>query len=492
MRWALLVCIALAGCDRVLGLSHINGDGGGGDGSGGQRTTVTGTYLLHHSTNGATGVPMPMETPYAPGDVVMQLVANDGSATPVDYQADGTFTFETTVPYRLRIQNPFGEVEIQHDSPNLVLVDRLGGRYPITRVTAMTPIKGMLPAVAGYVVVSSTGIWTQSPIVAVDSGLFTYDWGMFQMEPTIGLLDAGKNDLLWVTGSHFYPGTGENYLAVDSAGSYPVTQTSGVATQLTTPSPSPIARDLCTRVTAQHATAYSRMTAVDPEFTGGGVNWTINAVPALSLSPAADVWVATDGQAAPNLFDIDYDVVYGNPYPGTALTAAMGYTAIRMISLDAAAPYTLPLSGTTWATVSPTTAPTCAPAMLTSTVGIPSRPVFDGVLLGGDGAAVELAGKTGTVALDMPIQAPGPVDRTDVTLFEVLVANNATTLHRIRTVVTTTSTARFDTSLFRPMHSYIFAITTHRGTPDARIGDFGNLKFPIEYVTTWSSMFSAQ
>src|SRR4051812_42799152 len=107
LKRALLLCLTAAGCDRVLGLSHISDDGGGGDGDG-QRTPITGTYLLHHSVNGPNGAPITTDDPYPSGDIVMQVVADDGATTPVEYRSDGTFSFDAPRPYRLRIRNPFG------------------------------------------------------------------------------------------------------------------------------------------------------------------------------------------------------------------------------------------------------------------------------------------------------------------------------------------------------------------------------------------------
>jgi hypothetical protein len=121
-------------------------------------------------------------------------------------------------------------------------------------------------------------------------------------------------------------------------------------------------------------------------------------------------------------------------------------------------------------------------------VGIASVPSLGGVPLTTDGAQLVIQ-PAERLEIRWQLGSPGPVDYTNVALFEVNVRGPIPVTQEIHRFVTTGQSVTVPRSLFEPSRYYVIGLQTVQGIPQAANGDFETFEYPTGWWLSLSSPF---
>jgi hypothetical protein len=496
MARALAAVLALAGCDRVLGLDDIA--------IGENASTVHGHYGLRRVLNNSSRLPYTYDDPpvgRAPPGAFVQLA--DGNASTLVWGGDDHFYFNrasTTQAYRLVFPgvDPVPTIEYQFAVDQLELLDRKWGRpgaqrtYPMpgTQLHYSVPVPGNLTA--PLTLVDSTGIWTQSNLDATQ----TVDWTKVQVAPDAGpiaLLDATplvNNDRAYYliydrpSGATF---TRLYYYRFDD-----VTLGNGEVTTITSSSPPfAINADSCVDVAAPRANELARITAAGYIGTSPdvGAAWSLLALPVLAMGPEIAFLIAYDGSST------DYPATatrFGTPFGGYDFVLQMGVVANHaMLAPGATIPVTVQFGSNHF--IQPEANTACAvPTSFDQRVQLPSPPVLDNAPLGD--VQLQLDRSRLAKLSWTPSQSGASSELYRADLYEVSAAGSATVLALRATWYTTNHTldgnplVLVDPQLLQSGKSYAIQVIDMLGYPLAGNGDLATIRYPFANGFAWTGV----
>lgn len=481
--WVLALC---AGCDHVFPIDP-------------PPTLVRGTIRQDYATNNAMFEPVVQSRNFEVGEIAFAVTLADGSISDVDYQADGSFTFERATPeqsYRLTYSFGGRTQVLEHASAGLDLVSRVAGRpdrIPIERSWLVFPFR-MNPDAAITALVATTGQWSHT-----GTGVFgpsvTFDWRTAAPVGNVplGMLDEGRHDVAHAIETEFATLTPQiTYQRIRAFSSTPVTLRAQQSSEL-----SPlvdVAPDACMRATIPHRTVHERLVAAQPsrsytDAAGTRAFWNVLAVPsAARLATAGEIWIAYSDMAT---VDTELAAPFHDAFTNHDLLANASSQAVFEVALP----------GTTAARISnisvrsdvldPGTA-TCDGATVTlpSTVGLVTTATLGGTALGADGMSVALD-LTRDIEVSWDVTT-GPVHITTVAVHELSASSGITAVRALFSIDSTTRSVWLDRAWLEPGRAYAIAFTTHADFPGAASGDFETMTLPLETATTWSSWFYVQ
>jgi len=484
---AVMQLLALAGCDRVLGLHTLAPMPDGAPDAPPLPFSVTGLYHQMYATNDSTGTPTVVDRYYATSEISMNVTLDDGTTPAVIYNADGTFSFGLETQgqsYRLRVVNDNGAVEYQLDLPEIELVTRAAGRPNRTPVMNPTTLSLSYGAAAGNFVVDSTGLWTHTGAGNVASLTFNYANATSQ-SGALGLLDATtENDRVFFDDFVGYPTTAPTYSAIGAYAVAKATLVNGgnaaVAGTLM-----PLAASSCAHIVGADGVDYNRLVAASlVPYTSATSDWYVFAVPSPTMTGTQGALpVAVEGYNPP--VDLNVAPTFGNPFPGTQLLASEGVGGTRTVSPTGQTPFPIADGTRTFAPITGTCP--AASTILEATLGLPGGPAIDGNALTSDGQVVTIDPRT-PLALTWSLRAPGPVDYYTVTVSQVMSPGLVT----LETIVTLQPSAVLDPALFIDGHDYMLGLGTHVGVPNFASGDTKTLTYPAQTASVWSVPLRAQ
>ncbi len=448
---------------------------------------------------------------FAPSDITLTVTLDDGSTPPVDYNADGTFTFRIAhsgQSYRLVISNAVLSLfEYQAADSRFTMVSRLAGRpdrVPVTKPTTIN-FSYSIPApctVAApcYPLVMSTGIYSFTGVGLSNTGVFSYNWQNVNVAAgTLGLLDASRNDAIYLeqyqqtmVGTAYY-----DWIA--GVATAQITQTDGGTSNIgdgNTRTPmTAVNLDKCGHVIAAFYEELHRLgSAVSEPYNNAGDDWQIAEVPDPTLGPVAADWVADYSQPNGSVADSDGQFGFGNPFSGTQLIAGMQVYAQRPISLPGT---TTPgeLTNQTFEWIDMPKLDSSCPANVVTLpsggIAIASLATLAGDLLDNDSQTVMLDPDTDPL-VTWTTAAPGALDYSVALLFELLPSSGTTvTVLRYQIMTHDRTQVTFPRALFATGHAYVIRIDDHVGFPNAKSGDFSVLTYPAISSTMWSHWFYA-
>jgi hypothetical protein len=486
---AAIFAVVASGCDGVLGLADIHPLG---------IDRVAGTLREHYVANTAAGTPMTGERAVDPALVELTATLPDGSMPAVDYAADGTFTFvreSPDQPYRLGVAaDGFAtEYQLAESAPQIGLrLKTRPDRVPVTQPTPISIDFGSAPP-STEADVASTGVWTFSENVALNTATFDFDWQ--KANAGRGLLDAAKYDQLYVLVYAGFASSGSttlDYNAIAQWGTTSITQSNGAATTASG-TLMPAAQDLCVHVVALRSVELERLKAAIPPgtYTIGGANWAIHSVPDRAIAPTGLQRVAVGGQNDADFStDIDIQAPFTNPFPGSQLLA----------QLQVVQAYDVMLPGTTSAAVVGHQIDTYVEldvsnqscianlAPLIGTVAIPQGIAMAGTPLDTDGQVIAVDPSSDvTVTWSSTSSA---VDYGMLFVEELAASGTATTTTLIKTIVTATpGSAVIGRGLLQPGHTYYVIAGDELGLADAAKGDLDTVTFPFATSSISSRYF---
>ncbi|MGE5183896.1 MAG: hypothetical protein ACM31C_17620 [Acidobacteriota bacterium] len=495
MRAALAV-VVLAGCDKLLGLGDIAPVPDA------NPYAVTGTLLERYATNDATY--MPLVEQLVPDRAAATATLDDGTTPIVDYQTDGTFSFPLAHAgqrYRLSLAAADGGFDVESDAPQLALASTVAAR-PVadrTLVTRPTPISLILSAAGGLygeIYVASTGQWSLADTGTTGAGStqstqLGFDWRLAgALAPPIGLLDASDdNDLLYVLEYSPKSLPSGPYLSVTHYRTVAVDQVDGVALQLTLTLDAPTTAS-CLSISASVAEEDQRWVAAIPGATSSGADWLISAIPSYQLGTTGALVVTYTPRSPPYPSTSAIDQTFYNPYLGSVLVANLAVGLQRALQLPGTQPFLAPFGTQLWVQA-PTSAACAGLALPAGMVGIAGDPMVNGVAIAADATAVALpAAPRLDVAWDLA--SSGPVDVTNVAVYELRAVAGYTVPHLIDQTSTTTRSAWLSTSKLVAGRTYVLRFDAMTGYPGAATGDYATAAFPHAVATSWSHYFTVQ
>ncbi len=474
---------------------------------------VAGSYTELYATNNPDLTPTTTSYVFAPSEITLTVTLDDGSTPPVDYNADGTFTFGLAQPgqsYRLVITNSaIGVLEYQAADPRFTMVSRLAGRPDRVPVTMPTTINfgysnpaACTVAAPCYPLILSTGLYSFSGVSGVsNSGSFAYNWQNASSQAgTLGLLDATRNDAVYLEQyQQTMVGTGYYNMTVGVATAQ-ITQTDGGTSSIgngNTRTPmTAVSLNKCAHMIAAFYDELHRLGTAVPEtgYNNAADDWQLAEVPDETIGPVAASWVGVYSQPSGSVADSDGQFGFGNPFDGTQLIAGMQVYASRPISLPGT---TTPGAFTNqtfeWIDM-PKLDSTCPANVVTLPSGgiaIASLATLAGVALDTDSQTVMLDPDTDPV-VTWTTAAPGPLDYSIALLYELLPSGGTTTqVLRYQIMIHDRTRVSFPRALFATGHAYVVRIDNHVGIPNAKSGDFSVLTYPVVNTTTWSHWFYA-
>ncbi len=504
----------VAGCQSIFHIARGHDpDGAALDEPDVLTNAVAGSYTELYATNNPDLTPTTGSYVFAPSDITLTVTLDDGSTPPVDYNADGTFTFELAQPgqsYRLVISNAAVTVlEYQAADPRIALVTRIAGRpdrVPVTKPTTINfsysnpaPCTVTTPC---YPIVLSTGLYSFTGVPGEsNTGVFPYNWQNASSQGgALGLLDASRSDAVYLEQyQQTMVGTGY-YDTIVGTATAQITQTDGGTSSIgdgNTRAPmTAVSLNKCGHVIAAFYDELHRLGTAVPEsdYDNAADDWQFAEVPDETLGPVAASWVAVYSQPNGAVADSDGQFQFGNPFAGTQLIAGMQVYAQRPIALPSTTtPGALTNQTFEWIDM-PKLDSTCPANVVTLPSGgtaIASLATLAGVVLDSDSQTVMLDPNMDPV-VTWTTAAPGPLDYSIAWLFELLPANGTTTTVERYVIMTHDRTqVTFPRALFATGHAYVIRIDDHVGNPNAKSGDFSVMAYPFVTSNTWSHWFYA-
>jgi len=480
--------LALAGCDRVLGLHQLAPPPDGPPDAPPPPFAVSGLYHQMYATNDPTGSPIAIDRRYAASEISMNVTLDDGTTPIVTYNADGTFAFGLATQgqsYRLRVVDDLGAVEYQLALPEIELVTRAAGRPNRTPVTNPTTLAINYGAATGNFVVDSTGLWTHTGAGSTATVSFNYAAAVSE-SGALGLLDAtAENDRVFFDDFVGYPTPAPTYSAIGAYAVAKVTAVNGGSVPVDG-TLAPLPQNLCSHIVADDGADYTRLAVASlVQYTTAGADWYVFAVPSQTETGTAGALpIAVEGYVTPT--DVNVQPTFGNPFPGTELLASEGAAGGRTVSPTGQTAFTVYDGTRTYAPIAASGNCAANSAVLEATLGMPGGPAIDGTPLTADGQIVTIDPRT-PLALTWSLRAGGPVDYYSVAVAEVTSPTTATQ----ETIVTLQPSAVLDPALFQDGHDYMLQLSTHVGVPNFASGDTKTLAYPAQVATVWSVPFRA-
>jgi hypothetical protein len=476
----LVAVLALAGCDKLLGLDDIKGKP--------QAQQITGTYRWLSAPLGPNELPVPTDDPAPLDATTLTATLLDGTSVAVERANDGMFTF--AVPpgalYRLSVfdADTAFATEFQSDSATAALVRRNFNRLDASPATMSTPVTFHVtvadPAV-GFARICSIGVRTYLAPDNIDIENPTLDW----LHTNDGLLSAARNDRLlyqrWqVVGTN-------TYSTITEADEEAVEMSDGVATVIPSTGGSkalpPLPADRCVHLVSKRLTELSRLEAL----TGLPVKATWGVYSGLSVgdNPGILLQLALSTDAP---VDDDLEIRYASPYHGEVDVVFVQDIASRTFQLPNTTGAAMAEVENLFDVVMPATAP--CPGNITSIGGTPQAFAISTTL-----AAQSLTDDSQVVTLDRSSPVPveytlteGAYDYVVVSVFELFPSAGVTQFREVRSYVGA-SPLVVDPTLFVKDHHYTLQVTVTRGYPRAVMLDFATHAFPSGTTVIYSPMF---
>jgi hypothetical protein len=507
MKRSWIALLAIAGCDRVLGLDEVKTDP--------DATSVFVHGVSRAVINDLNHLPTTFDSPFSATTISKTFaILEDGTSTAAHVDEKnpdpGRFYFnrnDVDAPYRLVVPSTTADpapIEYQLAANDLELLDRSWGRSSLQQPPAeQTPSPGSLLqyTISGTpmnlsanaaALVESTGLWTET-IVATGSASATppaLDWSTAEsLYGPVYLLDGSTTirDRAYYT-LHDYVGTPYRFILGYRFDD--VVMRNGMTTTATGPY-FPLPRDTCVHVDAQLLKA---VTDVHDAGLGTAVaSWKIEAVPITSMGPELN-FVIAEGTAAMQ------DVQFGSPFAGYGIVLAMEATVPHPILAPGASVPELRYSGSThWiqpatTSVSGSTCPPTTPVVAVASV--PIAPMFDGAAIDSDRALSVDRNRAHELSWSLPIGHPRPeLFRAEV--FAVSDIAGKTFVGRVVTLVTPNvnlegnPSIQIDPKYLQVGGTYVIEVIDQIGYPQvANGGDFSMLAAAFSQGYAWSGLLT--
>lgn len=493
MRLAAAV-LALVGCGRVLGLDDIPIDQ--------SALTVHGTYTTRRVLNSETRLPHLSDDQPAGRPPPSTFVAlDDGKRMMLVWNADDTFYFDReqlAQTYRIVIPGnyPAATIEYQLAGATPQLVDREWGRGAALRATvdAGTTVQysfatAPVSPFTGFLVLDSSGIWTQTGIATVSGSpptneSFAFDWSGAAALPdseALGLLDTLYNDRLYYV---LYALSGTTY-RLSNYRFDDVTMKDAATTTIANQPLYAVQNDTCVLVAAPRAQEIARITQAGYVAASPAIGtWRLLAIPVLTMGPTVafpltfDTGTA-DFRASP--------IAFGTPFAGYDLALFMQVVASHPVTAPGAAMPALLSYGSDQYILPQATSPAdCAmqDSSMFPSVQLPVAPLLDGFPLQRDQPIQLDRSRLAKLTWTTTQQGAQP-QLFRARLFEVAAdASQATVLREHAIWYTTNMTpdgapqVLVDPALLEMGKSYVIEIADLVGLPDAQQGDLASLSYP--------------
>ncbi len=481
-RWP-LIALALSGCDFVLGLEAVDDP----------PIAVTGTYRYRTVVNDSAFEPSPVEEILPVGSFGLEAILDDGTESPLQYRADGTFRFPIAFAgqgYRLRLLIDGVTGEWQHSAPTLVLGNMSAGHRNRRPVVQSTIQFNYMPATVGRTAtVATTGLYTISD-TAMAGPVVSFDWRL--ASPTsaalLGMLEADEHDRAYaIEFEATTTGNSPAWSRYHAVASDSITLAPGMIATL----PQPVAQppNSCMHVLSNSADEAIRISNTHPrDYYETRGDWIAFAMPAPSFVGTAGAhYPAICGYVTAKNLDITPS--FYDPYPGTTLVAEAATISTFLVQLGGAASTGISNVTRVYAVADRGNPASCNPATasLEAHIGIPGAFELDGISLDSDN--VEIPAPQQAPTLQWRILADGPVDYTSVSLQELRAINGKTILIPRWSAVTTTTSAIIEPSELEVGHTYIVQVQAAIGRPNAASGDLMTIAPPFELSSIWTHTF---
>jgi hypothetical protein len=439
---------------------------------------------------------MPIEEIVPVEDAQLRAILDTGVESPVDYRADGSFSFPVDYhgqPYRVLVTLGAVTSEWQHSGSTIAIGATTAGRYDVRPVaqTAVTLTNYVPVAATQPAIITSTGVFTQTS-TAMFGPTVSFDWRL--ATPALGslpgMLDASKHDRIYAYEQEgATDGNSPPYSRIRALSQDSITQAPASSTTL--PQLAPVAANVCMRMTGNAGAEKTRLTVTHPRnYLREAGSWFAYSVPApdwVGLSGA--IHSAVCGFDGPR--DLDIAPVFHDPYRGTTLMANANTILYFLTQLPGtAASAELANITRVYRTAERGDPASCTSvvAQVDATVGLPGAFLLDGETLNFDNEEIELD-LTRAPTLSWQVLAEGTIDFTSVALHELQSISNVTTVVRRWAATTVGTSARIEPSMLEVGHTYLFAVTAGRGRPHAPDGDYVTIAQPIENSTIWTFTF---
>jgi hypothetical protein len=476
-----LALLALAGCDKLLGLDDIKGK---------PRTQqITGSYHWMSAPLGSDELPVPTDDPAPLDATTLTATLLDGTPVAVDRTDDGTFTF--AVPpgalYRLAVMDadtPFA-TEFETDTTAAALVRRNFNRLDASPASMPTPVTfhvTVADPLLGFARIGSIGIRTYLAPDNPDIENPTLDWS----HTNDGLLSAARNDRLLY--QHWQVVGTNTYSTITEADEEAVEMMDGVPTVIPstgTKALPPLLADRCVHLVSKRLTELSRL----EKLTGlpGKATWGVFSGPPVGGNPGALFQLALSTDAATPVDD-DLEIDYASPYHGELDVIFVQDIVSRPFQLPNTQAVGLAEAQNLFALVTPTSSP--CPDNITS-VGETPQAIAASVTLAGQllmsDAQVVMLERSSPIPLEYTL-TDGVYDYITVTVVELFPSAGVTQSRPVRTYVGASPLA-VDPALFVKDHYYTLLVTVTRGYPQASMLDYRTHAFPSGTTTIYSPMF---
>ncbi len=485
-RW-LLLAFALGACDQVLGLEEVDP----------VALKVTGTFRYRTVVNNSAFEPMQVEE-ILPVDAFELVALVGNSETPVDYRADGSFSFPIDTPgepYRIRYTAGAVVTEWQHTAREIAIGLLTAGRHDARPlVPTNVNVSSYVPKTVGQPLhLSSTGIYTQTstgmagPTVSFDWRLASPAAGAFS-----GLLDASKNDRIYAYEQESATeGAPFAYSRIRALTASSITQAQGTSAMLS--APAVVAPNLCVRATHNGAAEKTRMEVTHPRNYLSGKDtgsWLVYSTPAPDwVGLSGGIYTGFSPYAGAR--ELDITPILHDPYLGSTIVVS-AQAGLTFLTQQPGTGASKELQNITrvYAKAERGTPAACTPAVaqVDATVGLPGAFKLDGENLNFDNEEIALD-LSRPPTLSWQVLAEGPIDFTAVAVYEVLAINNATEVVPRWSALAVGTSAQIEPAVLEVDHTYILAVVPQVGRPNATTGDFMTLEFPLQNSTIWTYSF---
>ncbi|HEY5927604.1 MAG TPA: hypothetical protein VIV11_38230, partial [Kofleriaceae bacterium] len=225
-----------------------------------------------------------------------------------------------------------------------------------------------------------------------------------------------------------------------------------------------------------------------PNLTALGDTWLLNAVPARQYGYGASLHLASDATTPST--DGTTMVRFINPYPGTELIAHQIAAATIPIAAPGLGSATVSIAVNTFTAVDVAGASCSATARLGTTAAIGGNFKIGPTRLDADAQQVSLPnGPFAELTWDHVVD--GPADLYAVTLWEL--SNDGadgTKIDGRAAWETPTRRLLVDKTLLKQGSSYVLAVYTSSGAPNAATGDMVTVSYPYEVNVAYSHTFT--
>ncbi len=462
--WWWLVLWALAGCDRVFGITTYGPLGppppDAVDAAG--PMMVTGRFVQHWVENDPDGLPTIQQRTYPTDQLTASVKLDDGTSAIVTFGTGGTFSFPLAhggQSYALTIVTPIQSLTWASNAPVLQLVERIpggiDGQLPASG-TKLDMTVNSRPTSSGKEEIDTIGrVWTRNGVTL--GAAIDLTW----TRPLLAGHDGAyyilsENNVSYARVTHAAP----VHDAVMMNGATTSFNTIATAVGLTR----------CAHVVANTADELQRLMTLLPGMQGSVEGWLLEAVPGTELALAVGAPVAN----ALTLTNYDGNVNYGTPY-GNMPIALVTSQVVAQASASCSSSIAVPVA-------SDCSIPTTIPDAL---VAVPTMVTLAGTPLDATNKIVPLGGAKADL---MFTPAQGSADLYAIELDDL---SGGTPVKR-NTLLTTKLPATLDSSLLQFNGTYQVTIDVYMGVPDAAVGDFITTSGPMGLISLKMPPFRIQ